>query len=257
MKSVTVDQSSWGKLRVTGEDRERFLQGMVTNDLQGMAAGSFRRAAILSVKGRVLAIVDVVAEEGSYLVITEPVTARKVAEVLERHAIADDVSFEPVAAPCHRVWGSLEAVWTAPPIFAAAAEPSPDADVDIRRVEAGYPRYGVDVSEEHFPFEANLDRIISYTKGCYAGQEVVARANARGHANKRLVGLRLAAPVAPGTKLSAAARPEAGSVTSAVVSPELGPIALAYVHRSVWAPGTELLAGDVVATVTELPFGAG
>src|SRR5262249_58353819 len=80
MSTVVVDQSGWGKLRVTGEDRERFLQGMVTNDLAGMAVGSFRRAAILSVKGRVLAVVDIVAEEGSYLVLTEPVTARKVAE---------------------------------------------------------------------------------------------------------------------------------------------------------------------------------
>jgi folate-binding protein YgfZ len=230
---------------------------MVTNDLKGMAPGAWMKAAILSVKGRVLAVVDVVAEEGSFLLLTEPVTAQKVADVLERHAIADDVAFEPVRLPCHRVWDTIDAVWTAPPVLAAATAPSSEADVDIRRVEAGLPRYGADVGEDYFPFEANLDRVISYTKGCYAGQEVVARANARGHANKRLVGLRLAGKVAPGAKLVAEARPEAGTVTSAVVSPTFGPIALAYVHRSVWAPGTELRAGDVAAIVADLPFVAG
>jgi folate-binding protein YgfZ len=243
MTIVTVDQSSWGKLRVTGEDRERFMQGMVTNELAGMAVGTFRKAAILSVKGRVLAVVDIVAEEGSYLVLTEPATGKKVLDVLERHAIADDVTFTPVELPCHRVWDSLEAVWIAPPVLVAAAAPSSDAEVEIRRVEAGLPRYGADVSEDQFPFEANLDRIISYTKGCYAGQEVVARANARGHA--------------AGAKIVAATRPDAGWVTSAVVSPAFGPIALAYVHHTVWAPGTALQAGEIAATVTELPFGAG
>lgn len=257
MNPVVIDQSSWGKLRVTGEDRERFLQGMVTNELAGMAAGTFRKAAMLSVKGRVLAVVDIVAEEGSYLVLTEPATGKKVLDVLERHAIADDVTFTPVELPCHRVWDSLEAVWVAPPVLVAPAAPSSDAEVEIRRVEAGLPRYGADVSEDQFPFEANLDRIISYTKGCYAGQEVVARANARGHAKKRLVGLRLAAPVAAGVKIVAATRPDAGWVTSAVVSPAFGPIALAYVHHTVWAPGTALQAGEIAATVTELPFGAG
>jgi folate-binding protein YgfZ len=254
MIPIVSDQNDWGKLRVTGVDRERFLQGMVTNDLAGLAPGAFRRAALLSVKGRVLAIVDVVVEEESYLVLTEPVTAKKVADILERHAIADDVSFEAVSLPLHRVWRDRAAVWTAPPVFAAAEGAAPPEGVEIRRVEAGYPRYGVDVSEDHFPFEANLDSIISYTKGCYTGQEVVARASARGHANKRLRGLRLAAPVAPGTKLSAEARPEAGSVTSAVVSPELGPIGLGYVHKSVWEAGTQLRAGDVDATVVDLPF---
>jgi folate-binding protein YgfZ len=251
MERVVIDQSGWGQLRVTGADRTRFLQGMLTNDVGTLAAAGFLRAAMLNVKGRVLALVDVVAEPESYLLVTEPVTAGKVHALLERHAIADDVAFTPESHALHRVWATPAEVWTAPPVFAAAADAG---DAEARRVEAGLPRYGIDVTEDHFPFEANLDAVISYTKGCYIGQEVVARAHARGHANKRLVGLRLPAIVPPGTPVAAAARPEAGVVTSSVVSPDFGPIALAYLHRSVWNPGTEVEVAGTRAVVAALPF---
>src|SRR4051794_22016831 len=95
------------------------------------------------------------------------------------------------------------------------------------------------------------------------GQEVIARATAPGHINKQLVGLRLvdgAGPGMPGATLSAAAREDAGVITSSVVSPALGPIALGYLHRSVWAPGTEITVLDGesrrAAVVVELPFRA-
>jgi folate-binding protein YgfZ len=257
MKTVIVDQSAHGMLRVTGEDRRRFLQGMLTNDVATLVPGGFLRAAVLNVKGRVLAVVDAVLDgDDAYLLVTEPVTAAKLHQLLERHAIADDVEFEPVSRPLHRVWGSPAEVWTAPPIFAAPEAASPEAEVEIRRVEAGLPRYGVDVSEDHFPFEANLDSAISMTKGCYIGQEVVARASARGHANKRLRGVRLSGedPVAPGTPVSSAAREAAGAVTSSVVSPDLGPIALAYVHKSSWDAGTKVTLAGREGVVTDLPF---
>ncbi len=259
MSATILDQSSWGRLRVTGADRVRFLQGMLTNDVGALAVGAWCRAAVLNVKGRVLAIVDAVREEEAILLITEPVTADKLRALLDKHAIADDVTFTPVAdLAVHRVWGEApDAPWTAPPIFAPPPALSSAAELEIRRVEAGLPRYGVDVSEDHFPFEANLDRAISHTKGCYIGQEVVARATARGHANKRLVGLRLAGEgvAAPGIEVSSAARPDAGVVTSSVISPRFGAIALAYVHKSSWDPGTQVtLAGGRAATVAALPF---
>jgi folate-binding protein YgfZ len=253
MENVIVDQSDWGQLRVTGADRTRFLQGMLTNDVAPLAAGGYLRAAMLNVKGRVLALVDVVAAADSYLLLTEPITAAKVHELLDRHAIADDVAFASEASPVHRVWAAPADVWTAPPVFAAAA---PAGDAEVRRVEAGLPRYGVDVTEEHFPFEANLDAAISYTKGCYIGQEVVARAHARGHANKRLVGIRLAGagPADAGAPVAAAARAAAGTITSSVVSPAFGPIALAYLHKSVWEPGTAVEVGGRGGVVAALPF---
>jgi tRNA-modifying protein YgfZ len=254
---MIVDQSDWGQLRVTGEDRQRFLQGMLTCDIAALAPGGFARGAVLNVKGRVLAVIDIVLEGDAYVVLTEPVTAAKLREVLEKHAIVDDVVFSPETRPLHRVWESPAAVWTAPPIFAPAVGAAGAREVEVRRVEAGLPRYGVDVSEEHFPFEANLDSAISYTKGCYIGQEVVARAHARGHANKRLVGLRLEGegPLDAGTPLAAPGRDQAGQITSSVVSPAFGPIALAYLHRSAWEPGTVVRAGGRAATVAGLPFG--
>jgi len=253
MDRVIVDQSSWGQLRVTGADRTRFLQGMLTNDVGQLGPDAWLRAAMLNVKGRVLALVDVVAEEDGYVVLTEPATAAAVRALLDRYAIADDVTFSPETRPVHRVWDGPGDVWTAPPAFATAAAVG---DPEVRRIEAGLPRYGVDVSEENFPFEANLDSAISYTKGCYIGQEVVARAHARGHANKRLVGLRLDGerPVERGAPLAAAARPDAGTVTSSVVSPAFGPIALAYVHKSAWEPGTALTVAGRSAVVSALPF---
>ena len=255
MDRIVVNQSEWGQIRVTGVDRLRFLQGMVSNDVAALAPGGFCRATILNVKGRVQAIVDVVADvvagEESFLVLTEAVTADKVHRILDLHAIADDVAFAREARPMHRVWATPADVWTAAPIFDGAAA---EGDAEVRRVEAGMPRYGVDVSEDNFPFEANLDAALSYTKGCYTGQEVVARASARGHANKRLVGLRLPAVVPPGTTLGAAARADAGVVTSSVASPVFGPIALAYLHKSVWTPGTTVRAGEHEGVVTALPF---
>jgi folate-binding protein YgfZ len=251
---VIVDQSGWGMLRVTGADRQRFLQGMLTNDVANLAEGGWLRAATLNVKGRVQAIVDAVREGESFLLVTEAATIEKLHALLDRHAIADDVAFERTTRACHRVWESPASVWTAPPVFAPPEAPSSEAEVEVRRVEGGLPRYGVDVSEDHFPFEANLDAAISYVKGCYIGQEVVARAHARGHANKRLVGLRLAAPVEAGAPIASAARPDAGKITSAVVSPDFGPIALGYVHRSSWEAGTEVTVGGVGGVVASLPF---
>lgn len=255
MKPVVVDQSSFGQLRVTGKDRQRFLQGMLTSDVNQLGLGDFCRAAILNVKGRVLAVVDLVCQADAYLVLTWPVTLDKVQGLLTKHAIMDDVEFTPVALPVHRLWHTREDVWTAPPVFAACAG-SPETEIEIRRVEAGLPRYGVDVSEDHFPFEANLERILSYTKGCYIGQEPIARAHARGHANKRLVGIRLSGsdPALPGDKVVSSARPDAGVVTSSVVSPDLGPIALAYVHKSSWDPGTVVEVAGRAGNVSALPF---
>ncbi len=253
---VIVDQSSWGLVRVTGGDRVRFLNGMLTNDVGQLATGGWCRAATLNVKGRVLALADVVAEDDAFLLVTEAVTADKLHQLLDRHAIADDVELARVERTLHRVWDSVDAVWTAPLVFAARAG-SPEAEIEIRRVEAGLPRYGVDVSEDHFPFEANLERAINFQKGCYIGQEVVVRVTTRGGAKKKLVGLRVVgggAALAPGAVVSAADRPEAGAVTSSVVSPLAGTIALAYLHHTLWEPGTRVQVAGREAEVCGLPF---
>jgi folate-binding protein YgfZ len=128
-----------------------------------------------------------------------------------------------------------------------------EAAAEIVRVEHGRPRYGIDIDDGVIPQEAGLnERAVSFTKGCYVGQETVARLYYRGKPNRHLRGLRLSAPVEPGTELKLGEK-VVGRVSSPVVSPAHGPIALALVRREA-APGDELTAGEATATVAELPF---
>lgn len=142
----------------------------------------------------------------------------------------------------------------------AHATPAGVAAWDVARVEAGYPEWGIDIDDSTIPQEANLDDLgaISYTKGCYTGQEVVARVHFRGHVNKLLRGVRVEGEPAPtGAQLVDAAGKLVGDVRSSVVSPRLGPIGLAMVRREV-APDAALTArwegGERPATVQALPF---
>jgi folate-binding protein YgfZ len=142
-------------------------------------------------------------------------------------------------------------------LLAAGAQPVSEEAAEIVRVESGRPRYGVDLDDSVIPQEAGLnDRAVSFTKGCYVGQETVARLHYRGKPNRHLRGLRLAEPVPTGTPLRLGER-EVGRVGSSVVSPALGPIALALVRREA-EPGATLAAGDAgaAATVVDVPFRA-
>ena len=130
----------------------------------------------------------------------------------------------------------------------------PEAAAEIVRVESGRPRYGVDLDDSVIPQEAGLNaRAVSFEKGCYVGQETVARLFYRGKPNRHLRGLRLSEPVASGEPLRLGER-EVGRVGTAVVSPVHGPIALAIVRREA-APGDTVAVGERAgATVGELPF---
>jgi len=137
---------------------------------------------------------------------------------------------------------------------AGAAELAPPS-LDALRVEAGSPWYGPDVTEDNLLHETGLLREYhSPTKGCYVGQEVVARLEARGgHVNKLLRGLRLTSPAHAGDVVTAEGK-DVGRVTTAAVSPRFGPVALAYVHRSRAEPGSAVDVGGEPATVVALPF---
>jgi tRNA-modifying protein YgfZ len=130
-----------------------------------------------------------------------------------------------------------------------------DAAAEVVRVESGRPRYGLDLDESVIPQEAGLnERAVSFTKGCYVGQETVARLFYRGKPNRHLRGLRLSEPAATGDALRLGER-EVGRLGSSVVSPVHGPIALAIVRREA-SPGDTVAVGDsgVTATLVELPF---
>jgi len=148
-------------------------------------------------------------------------------------------------------------------LVAAGATPADRADWEVLRVEAGRPAFGIDMDADTIPLEAGIeDRAISFTKGCYPGQEVVIRILHRGQGRvaRRIAGLRVTGDGVPdhGNMVRAGDR-DAGRITSAVWSPRAGgPIALAMVHRDFLAPGTELSIqrGDqgLTATVVMLPF---
>ncbi len=132
--------------------------------------------------------------------------------------------------------------------------------MEVRRIEAGIPLFGVDMDESHLPLEAGLDAAISFNKGCYVGQEYVARLAHRGHLNRKLVGLEMPGEVVPESGDDIVGSDHTvGHITSAALSPALGhPVALGYVQRDFLAPGTEVtVRGDrqeLAARVAELPF---
>jgi folate-binding protein YgfZ len=153
--------------------------------------------------------------------------------------------------------------------LAARATPAGLAAWEIARVEAGRPEYGIDMDEGTIAQEANLEELgaISYTKGCYTGQEVVARVHFRGHVNRVLRGLRASGTVPPpaGATLFDAAAKAVGEVRSSVTSPRLGGIALGMVRREVatgtrltarWSddPAGDAAAGELQVDIVALPF---
>jgi folate-binding protein YgfZ len=138
-------------------------------------------------------------------------------------------------------------------LSARGARPVSEEVAEALRVERGRPRYGLDLDDATIPQEAGLnERAVSFTKGCYVGQETVARLHYKGKPNRQLRGLRLSAPVPTGTDLLLGEK-RVGAIGSAVVSPVHGPIALALVRREA-EPGTTLAAGEATAEVVELPF---
>lgn len=142
-------------------------------------------------------------------------------------------------------------------LTAGAADGAAEA-FEAARIEQGFPWFGVDLTDVNLPQELGRDALaISFVKGCYLGQETVARIDALGHVNKMLVGVRMTGPDLPpaGTELTAG-EAQAGSITSIAYSPKLEtPLALAYVRRGFNAPGSALTAGGSPAEVTALPLG--
>ena len=141
-------------------------------------------------------------------------------------------------------------------LLAAGAVEVSAAAAEILRIEAGVPRFGAEMGTETMPAEAGIvEDAVSFTKGCYIGQETVARLHYKGRPNRHLRGLRLSAPAEPGAALRLGEK-EVGRLGGAAVSPALGPIGLAILRREA-EPGTELAVGEdgVTARVVDLPFG--
>lgn len=134
---------------------------------------------------------------------------------------------------------------------AAGAQPIGDDTLEILRVEAGIARFGQDMDETNVVPETNLDDAVSYTKGCYVGQEIIVRIKHRGHPAKKLTGLRFETDqqIEPGALIRSTDNQEIGRVTSAVISPRLGSIGLGYVRYEYLVDGTRVVAGDGIDAI--------
>jgi folate-binding protein YgfZ len=300
-----IDLEERGVLEATGPLRQKFLQGMLSNDVAGLRSGQGCRAALLDVKGHVLSLMRVLVTTDDVLLEMPANRVSLVQGVLNHHKVAAPVRFKPRAIAVLGLFGpeakdvlgrtgavlpelaaeehgvvtiagkpalaiaagdfpggglalhvdSDERSAMASALLEAGAVPLDRNALDALRIENGRAWFGPDVTGENLLHEmGHVAEYVSFSKGCYVGQEVVARLDARGgNVNKALRGLRLEAPTSAGVVLRAGDK-EIGRVTTAAVSPRLGPLALAFVHRSHFEPGTVIDAEGVAATVASLPL---
>jgi tRNA-modifying protein YgfZ len=251
-----------GFLRASGRDAVSYLQSMVSNDVEALAPGVGCYALLLTPKARVIADLEVFRTGDDLVLACPPETVDDVLATLLRARFRKQVAIEPAGHVL--VWGEADGAVAelATPIGPERLlDRTPDgangsgADFEVARIEAGISRYGREFDGDSMPAEAGLvERAVSFTKGCYPGQEPVARLHYRGRANRGLRGLRFeGAPPAPGTRVTVEGA-DVGRVTSVADSARFGPIGLAILRREVG----EGAAGDAAGTalrVVPLPFG--
>ncbi|HKV34963.1 MAG TPA: glycine cleavage T C-terminal barrel domain-containing protein [Pyrinomonadaceae bacterium] len=290
----SIDLSARGRISVSGSEAVMFLNGLITNDLKTLGENRWMTAAFPNVQGRLLAAVRVIRRANDILLDTEAVTREKVLKIIERFTLAGDFKVADVTDATRQISlqgrgaGELvekmfgvkdlprDGVWQNDDVTIIRATHTGEDGFDvigaqeafeatsvserveeILRIEAGIARYGRDMDESNVVTETNLDDAVSYTKGCYLGQEIIIRIKHRGHVAKKLTGLRFETDeeIEPGAAIKSTDDKEIGRVTSAVFSPKLQTtIALGYVRYEQLAPGTPVVVNGLPATTHELPF---
>ena len=292
-------------IRVGGPQRVKFLHGLLSNDISGLAPGQSRLAALMNLKGQQVAWMRVLAEADALYCEVPRDVRDTVIDTFVHYKVGAPVRFEKLDTAVLGLFGNraadaliaigLTAVPTGLETFATdlmtgsavrvsrgsdmpargrtihadhvtamaleeklrahLGAPMDAAVLDTLRVEEGIPWHGIDVSEENLLHETGrLALYHSASKGCYLGQEVVARLEGRGgNVNKRLVGLKCERKVEASDEIGAEGT-TIGRVTTCGDSPEFGPIAMGYVHRSHADPGTKVDVSRVPAEVSALPF---
>jgi len=288
--TFVVDRSERGKLALTGPEAKTFLHGQVTNDIEGLTPGSGCYAAFLTHKGKMRGDLRVFDLGDELLLDCERVALQELFNMIRRYKLGMDVELAKrtlemglfsVIGPsplevgadehaCARAsLGGADVVlartdvgvdvffWADDREAVRSALEFPDGDevmAEIVRVESGRPRFGVDLDADSvIPQEAGLnERAVSFTKGCYVGQETVARLYYRGKPNRRLRGVRLSAPAPSGAELRLGEK-TVGHLGSSVVSPSFGPIGLALVRREAEDGATVDVNGEP-ALIVDVPF---
>ena len=283
------DLSARVKLRVSGADRLRFLNGQLTNDVRKATETKAVEACVLNAKGKMDAHVFLHANGESFLLDADFALQSILQARLERYIIADDVQIEDVTARFsifHVLGQSAPMLAISVRVISADRFGLPGYDIwveasehdrlatelsktfsycdencaDVFRIEQGIARWGRELTGEIIPVEANLEqRCIDYEKGCYIGQETISRMKMSGQRNKQLRGLvsEKNVPLKAGARLTVAGK-DVGWITSATRSGERE-IALAYVKRGFNETGSKVEAisaenAAVPAEIVDLPF---
>jgi len=276
-RGAFFDLSVRVKLRITGADAFRFLNGQISNDLRKATADFAIQASVLNAKGKLNANVFISTDADSFVLDADPEVREELPARIERYIIADDVQIEDVTnrfAIFHvtgqvqpgtfrasrivranrfdgdgwDIWLEREELERARQELSATCVFCDDECAEIFRIEHGIPRWGRELTDQIIPTEANLESTsIDYSKGCYIGQEVISRIKMSGQTNKRLCGLISisGAPLQAGMRLISSEddAKEIGWITSAARSPRLEKeIALGYVKRGFNSVGTRLQA---------------
>ena len=271
-------------LFLSGEDALEWLNGQVTQELRTMADGESRAACLCSVTGQIEAMLLIARLPGRIAVQTFAEAASKLIERAESSVFMEDVRVEsapeswelyairgpnstqvvaqvnPMAASEGVVFsfGQKAFIWSSRESSVSMRLPLASAEAfEAARIEMGEPIWGKDIDAKTLPAELGarfLEEHVSYTKGCYTGQEVLMRMHARGHANRSWVGLVLDNPLEPGAILSTSVRENAGKVSSSAISPKFGPVAAAMMHRDSADPGNSVTSGQTTGEVREMPF---
>jgi folate-binding protein YgfZ len=259
-----LDLSARGRIVARGRDRARLLHNITSNEVKKMTLGTGCYAFLLNPQGRIQADLCLFCSEDHFLIDTEPELREKVQQLIRRYIIADQVELEDVTSqtaaigvegpgtefihlppgdhdiapfsltgqPGYRVYCSTDQLpGLIRQLESAGAKPATADDARLMRIENGIPRYGEDIRDTSLPQETQQMHAVSFTKGCYLGQEIVERIRALGHVNKKLVRLEIdgSEPLPHGAKLMVDGRE--AEITSSVYSPHFGKvIALAYVR---------------------------
>jgi tRNA-modifying protein YgfZ len=288
-----VDRSERGMFVVRGAEAGDFLQGQVSNDVEGLAPGQGCYATILSHKGKLRTDLRVLRGADFFWLDTEAIGHAVVRHLLGTYSVGRDVQWEDVGdghsilsligpaadglvdetppAAEHSFVDTGSGLWVRTDLgvdllcsSSRAQELRAELEVEeiseevaeCLRIESGRPRLGFDMDAETIPQEAGINqRAVDFEKGCYVGQETVARLHYKGRPNRHLRGLLLSEPAERGTEILLGDK-VVGRLGSTCVSPRLGPIALALVRREA-APGDTVLVDGGEARVAELPFERG
>lgn len=279
LEGALFDLSSRTKLRITGNDRERYLNGQITNDLRKATDSCAIEACILNAKGKTDAHVFISQDGESYLLDAAPELREKLAPRLERYIISDDVQVADVTDELsilhvigpppdlpdgkritskrfgvagHDLWIARSQLSKVLDRLTKSVPFLDQEELEVFRIEQGIPRWGRELTPEIIPVEANLEaNSIDYEKGCYIGQEVISRMKMSGQRNKALCGFIAAdeSALSEGQKLLSAEGKEIGWITSTAQSKRLGrAIALGYIKRGATPPPG--------VTIVDLPFPA-